>query len=95
MWISILELNELGEYAAVELHQAKDVNTGGVFQLRQVRSFCVCVFFTLRVSRRTPILLYFYSQMISLVSFLCPHPHLWRLLCLHACRVTPAECRSQ
>ena len=36
MWISILELNELGEYAAVELHQAKDVNTGGVFQLRQV-----------------------------------------------------------
>uniref|UniRef100_A0A8D2D5I1 Kinesin family member 13A n=1 Tax=Sciurus vulgaris TaxID=55149 RepID=A0A8D2D5I1_SCIVU len=36
MWISILELNELGEYAAVELHQAKDVNTGGIFQLRQV-----------------------------------------------------------
>ena len=36
MWISILELNELGEYAAVELHQAKDVNTGGVLQLRQV-----------------------------------------------------------
>uniref|UniRef100_A0A4X2JY59 Kinesin family member 13A n=1 Tax=Vombatus ursinus TaxID=29139 RepID=A0A4X2JY59_VOMUR len=35
MWISILELNEMGEYAAVELHQAKDVNTGGVFQLRQ------------------------------------------------------------
>lgn len=47
MWISILELNELGEYAAVELHQAKDVNTGGVFQLRQVRSFCVCVCFSL------------------------------------------------
>lgn len=38
MWISILELNELGEYAAVELHQAKDVNTGGIFQLRQVLS---------------------------------------------------------
>lgn len=36
MWISILELNELGEYASVELHQAKDVNTGGIFQLRQV-----------------------------------------------------------
>lgn len=36
MWVSILELNELGEYAAVELHQAKDVNTGGIFQLRQV-----------------------------------------------------------
>jgi hypothetical protein len=40
MWISILELNELGEYAAVELHQAKDVNTGGIFQLRQVLSLC-------------------------------------------------------
>lgn len=39
MWVSILELNELGEYAAVELHQAKDVNTGGVFQLRQVERF--------------------------------------------------------
>ncbi|XP_075825858.1 kinesin-like protein KIF13A isoform X3 [Microtus pennsylvanicus] len=38
MWVSILELNELGEYAAVELHQAKDVNTGGVFQLRQGHS---------------------------------------------------------
>ncbi|XP_045151666.1 kinesin-like protein KIF13A isoform X1 [Echinops telfairi] len=38
MWISILELNELGEYASVELHQAKDVNTGGVFQLRQGHS---------------------------------------------------------
>uniref|UniRef100_A0A2K5IGN7 Kinesin-like domain-containing protein n=1 Tax=Colobus angolensis palliatus TaxID=336983 RepID=A0A2K5IGN7_COLAP len=38
MWISILELNELGEYAAVELHQAKDVNTGGIFQLRQGHS---------------------------------------------------------
>ncbi|XP_076999555.1 kinesin-like protein KIF13A isoform X4 [Tamandua tetradactyla] len=38
MWLSILELNELGEYAAVELHQAKDVNTGGIFQLRQGHS---------------------------------------------------------
>ncbi|XP_063116001.1 kinesin-like protein KIF13A isoform X3 [Cavia porcellus] len=38
VWISILELNELGEYAAVELHQAKDVNTGGIFQLRQGHS---------------------------------------------------------
>ncbi|CAO2595939.1 Kinesin-like protein KIF13A [Lemmus lemmus] len=38
MWVSILELNELGEYSAVELHQAKDVNTGGVFQLRQGHS---------------------------------------------------------
>ncbi|MGH0156298.1 UNVERIFIED_CONTAM: hypothetical protein FKN15_038629 [Acipenser sinensis] len=38
MWISIQELNEMGEYTAVELHQTKDVNTGGVFQLRQGHS---------------------------------------------------------
>ncbi|XP_013817526.2 kinesin-like protein KIF13A [Apteryx mantelli] len=38
MWISIQELNEMGEYSAVELHQAKDVNTGGIFQLRQGHS---------------------------------------------------------
>ncbi|XP_051467836.1 kinesin-like protein KIF13A isoform X2 [Apus apus] len=38
MWISIQELNEMGEYTAVDLHQAKDVNTGGIFQLRQGHS---------------------------------------------------------
>ncbi|XP_015743489.1 kinesin-like protein KIF13A isoform X8 [Python bivittatus] len=38
MWVSIQELNEIGDYAAVELHQAKDVNTGGIFQLRQGHS---------------------------------------------------------
>ncbi|CAI9553391.1 unnamed protein product, partial [Staurois parvus] len=38
LWISIHELNENGEYTSVELHQAKDVNTGGVFQLRQGHS---------------------------------------------------------
>ncbi|XP_032078698.1 kinesin-like protein KIF13A isoform X7 [Thamnophis elegans] len=38
MWVSIQELNEIGDYAAVELHQAKDVNTGGILQLRQGHS---------------------------------------------------------
>ncbi|KAJ6664479.1 hypothetical protein lerEdw1_007136 [Lerista edwardsae] len=38
MWVSIQELNELGDYTAVELHQGKDVNTGGIFQLRQGHS---------------------------------------------------------
>nr|XP_060630864.1 kinesin-like protein KIF13A isoform X7 [Anolis sagrei ordinatus] len=38
MWVSIQELNEMGDYMAVELHHAKDVNTGGVFQLRQGHS---------------------------------------------------------
>jgi len=44
MWISIQELNERGEYTAVELHQAKDVNTGGIFQLRQVCFFLIALF---------------------------------------------------
>ncbi|MEE6464869.1 hypothetical protein FKM82_006386 [Ascaphus truei] len=38
MGISIHELNESGEYVSVELHQAKDLNTGGIFQLRQGHS---------------------------------------------------------
>lgn len=49
MWISILELNELGEYASVELHQAKDVNTGGIFQLRQVLRLFLSVSWVLSV----------------------------------------------
>ena len=36
LWASIQELNEQGEYAAVELQPVKDITTGGVFQLRQV-----------------------------------------------------------
>ncbi|XP_053743082.1 kinesin-like protein KIF13A isoform X2 [Synchiropus splendidus] len=38
LWTSIQELNEQGEYSAVELHPGKDVSTGGVFQLRQGHS---------------------------------------------------------
>ncbi|KAL4629764.1 kinesin-like protein KIF13A isoform X4 [Arapaima gigas] len=38
LWVSIQELNEQGEYAAVELHPTKDISTGGVFQLRQGHS---------------------------------------------------------
>lgn len=37
LWTSIQELNEQGEYSSVELHSGKDISTGGVFQLRQVR----------------------------------------------------------
>nr|XP_046255441.1 kinesin-like protein KIF13A isoform X4 [Scatophagus argus] len=45
LWISIQELNEQGEYSSVELHPGKDINTGGVFQLRQghSRRLQVCV----------------------------------------------------
>ncbi|XP_053488185.1 kinesin-like protein KIF13B isoform X2 [Ictalurus furcatus] len=38
MWVQILELNENGEYVAVEAVSAGDVRTGGVFQLRQGQS---------------------------------------------------------
>ncbi|XP_076009871.1 kinesin-like protein KIF13A isoform X2 [Genypterus blacodes] len=43
--VSILELNEQGEYSAVELHPGKDISTGGIFQLRQghSRRLQVCV----------------------------------------------------
>lgn len=100
MWISISELNELGEYAAVELHQAKDVNTGGVFQLRQVCEI-IRVFFThppysaLRVSRNTSIFCICVLKLFPFVSFHCHGPHSWRLHRLRLFRVTPVECRSQ
>lgn len=35
-WVQILEQNENGEYCPVEVIAAKDVPTGGIFQLRQV-----------------------------------------------------------
>ncbi|XP_061809864.1 kinesin-like protein KIF13A isoform X1 [Nerophis lumbriciformis] len=38
LWVSIQELNEQGEYSAVELLPGKDISTGGVFQLRQGHS---------------------------------------------------------
>lgn len=37
LWVQLRELNEAGEFTAVEVLPAKDVRTGGVFQLRQVR----------------------------------------------------------
>ncbi|XP_064206181.1 kinesin-like protein KIF13A [Anguilla rostrata] len=45
LWVSIQELNEQGEYSAVELQANRDISTGGVFQLRQghSRRLQVCV----------------------------------------------------
>ncbi|XP_045142768.1 kinesin-like protein KIF13B [Echinops telfairi] len=37
-WVQVLEQNENGEYCPVEVIPAKDVPTGGVFQLRQGQS---------------------------------------------------------
>ena len=36
LWVQILEINEQGEFVPVEVVPAKDVCTGGIFQLRQV-----------------------------------------------------------
>lgn len=36
LWVQVMELNEAGEFTAVEVLPAKDVRTGGIFQLRQV-----------------------------------------------------------
>lgn len=37
--MQILELNENGEYMPVEVVPARDVRTGGIFQLKQVRHY--------------------------------------------------------
>lgn len=42
LWVQLRELNEAGEFAAVEVLPAKDVRTGGVFQLRQVCAALSC-----------------------------------------------------
>ncbi|KAG7316441.1 hypothetical protein KOW79_019982 [Hemibagrus wyckioides] len=38
LWVQVLELNETGEFVPVEVTPAKEVRTGGVFQLRQGQS---------------------------------------------------------
>uniref|UniRef100_A0A8C8IJH0 Kinesin family member 13Ba n=1 Tax=Oncorhynchus tshawytscha TaxID=74940 RepID=A0A8C8IJH0_ONCTS len=38
MWIQVLEINENGDFMPVEVIPAKDVRTGGIFQLRQGQS---------------------------------------------------------
>ncbi|XP_031437271.1 kinesin-like protein KIF13B isoform X3 [Clupea harengus] len=38
LWVQVLELNEGGEFTPVEVVPAKDVRTGGIFQLRQGQS---------------------------------------------------------
>uniref|UniRef100_A0A8C1J1P5 Kinesin family member 13Bb n=1 Tax=Cyprinus carpio TaxID=7962 RepID=A0A8C1J1P5_CYPCA len=38
LWVQILELNDAGEFVPVEVQPAKDVCTGGIFQLKQGQS---------------------------------------------------------
>ncbi|XP_067274304.1 kinesin-like protein KIF13B isoform X2 [Pseudorasbora parva] len=38
LWVQILELNDAGEFVPVEVQPAKDVSTGGIFQLKQGQS---------------------------------------------------------
>lgn len=44
LWVQLMELNEAGEFAAVEVLPAKDIRTGGIFQLRQVSWIFVCLY---------------------------------------------------
>ncbi|XP_047243681.1 kinesin-like protein KIF13B isoform X4 [Girardinichthys multiradiatus] len=43
LWVQLMELNETGDFTAVEVLPAKDVRTGGVFQLKQGQSHRVRV----------------------------------------------------
>uniref|UniRef100_A0AAV2KE07 Kinesin-like protein KIF13B n=1 Tax=Knipowitschia caucasica TaxID=637954 RepID=A0AAV2KE07_KNICA len=38
LWVQLMELNDAGEFTPVEVTAAKDVRTGGLFQLRQGQS---------------------------------------------------------
>ncbi|XP_030261623.1 kinesin-like protein KIF13B isoform X4 [Sparus aurata] len=38
LWVQLMELNEAGEFTTVDVVPAKDVRTGGIFQLRQGQS---------------------------------------------------------
>ncbi|KAM3603413.1 uncharacterized protein V6R79_021811 [Siganus canaliculatus] len=38
LWVQLMELNEAGEFTPVEVLPAKDVRTGGIYQLRQGQS---------------------------------------------------------
>ncbi|KAM8847315.1 kinesin-like protein KIF13B [Synchiropus picturatus] len=38
LWVQVMELNEAGEFTAVEVLPGKDVRTGGIFQLKQGQS---------------------------------------------------------
>ncbi|XP_030576763.1 kinesin-like protein KIF13B isoform X2 [Archocentrus centrarchus] len=38
LWVQVMELNEAGEFTAVEVVPAKDVRTGGILQLKQGQS---------------------------------------------------------
>ncbi|XP_047194050.1 kinesin-like protein KIF13B isoform X6 [Hippoglossus stenolepis] len=38
LWVQLMELNEAGQFTAVEVLPAKDIRTGGIFQLKQGQS---------------------------------------------------------
>lgn len=45
LWVEIMELNDQGEYVAVELQPKADIKSGGIFQIRQVYMYwiwCCC-----------------------------------------------------
>ena len=42
LWVEIMELNDQGEYVAVELQPKADIKSGGIFQIRQVCYWIWC-----------------------------------------------------
>lgn len=40
LWVQLMELNDAGDFTPVEVLPAKDIRTGGIFQLRQVSLIC-------------------------------------------------------
>lgn len=40
LWVQLMELNDTGDFTPVEVLPAKDIRTGGIFQLRQVSLIC-------------------------------------------------------
>lgn len=51
LWVQLMELNDAGEFTPVEILPAKDVRTGGIFELKQVW-FSFFVFLFLQVSKK-------------------------------------------
>lgn len=82
LWIHILEINENGDFVPVEVVPAKDVPTGGIFQLRQVEIFSNVITDDLNTAgqlckvqlKTLTILLWFKLNMSSALLCLAPLP---------------------
>lgn len=55
LWTEIMELNDQGEYVAVEIQPKSDVRTGGIYQIRQVRWLIVLELLIRTVNTMVPL----------------------------------------